>query len=170
MNELIDDPLQYSRLERRAVASGTVNLCALIEAILAERADEIRKRGVKVTLKIPLESITADAEGLTQALRNLIDNAIKFTVNIPEPFIEIVDRATEKECIIEVHDNGLGFDMQYKERIFEIFQRLHRAEEYPGTGVGLAIVRKAMERMGGHGRRALPAKAPLSIWRYRNEP
>ncbi|MCL4559275.1 MAG: PAS domain S-box protein [Chloroflexi bacterium] len=79
MNDLIEDLLQYSRLERRAVTFGTVNLRALIEAILAERADDIESRGVKVTVKIPLESINADPEGLSMALRNLLDNALKFT-------------------------------------------------------------------------------------------
>jgi signal transduction histidine kinase len=83
------------------------------------------------------------------ALRNLIDNAFKFTRGTAHPIIEIGGRETESSCILWVRDNGIGFDMQYHDRIFEIFQRLHRAEDYPGTGVGLAIVHKAMERIGG---------------------
>jgi len=68
---------------------------------------------------------------------------------MPEPEIEIGGRETEKSCILWVQDNGIGFDMKYHDRIFEVFERLHRFEDYPGTGVGLAIVHKAVERMGG---------------------
>jgi light-regulated signal transduction histidine kinase (bacteriophytochrome) len=83
------------------------------------------------------------------ALRNLLENALKFSRDLPTPHIEIGGRETDKTCVLWVRDNGIGFDMQYHDRIFEIFQRLHRPEDYPGTGVGLAIVRKVMQRMGG---------------------
>ena len=83
------------------------------------------------------------------ALRNLIDNALKFTRGTPKPVVEIGGHETETSCILWVRDNGIGFDIQYHDRIFEIFQRLHRAEDYAGTGVGLAIVQKAMTRMRG---------------------
>jgi light-regulated signal transduction histidine kinase (bacteriophytochrome) len=78
-----------------------------------------------------------------------VDNAIKFTRDVPAPCIELGARETENACILWVRDNGIGFDMEYHDRIYEIFQRLHREEEYPGTGIGLAIVRKAVQRMGG---------------------
>jgi signal transduction histidine kinase len=139
MNQLINDLLAYSRLERRALA----------EALVAEYAEEMRERGVGLTVDVPCQAVMAEAEGLAQALRNLLDNALKFTRDAPEPRIEIGGRETKKTCILWVRDNGVGFDAQYHDRIFDIFQRLHRAEEYPGTGVGLAIVRKAMQRMGG---------------------
>ena len=149
MNQLIEDLLQYSRLERREVSSGSVNLSALVESLLAERSDEIKQRDIRVTVNIPRKIINADPEGLSLALRNLLDNALKFTVNVSKPVIKINGRESEIGYMIEVCDNGIGFELKYQERIFEIFQRLHRAEEYPGTGIGLAIVRKAMERMGG---------------------
>ncbi len=149
MSRLIDDLLAYSRLERRAFALGRVNLRALVEALLAERADALQAGRVALSVDVPDQSVTAEAEGLAQALRNLLDNALKFAGGVPAPRIEIGGRETEKSCILWVRDNGPGFDMRYHDRIFEIFQRLHRAEDYPGTGVGLAIVRKVMERMRG---------------------
>jgi len=94
-------------------------------------------------------SVTADQNGLIQSLRNYLDNAVKFSGKATNPRIEVGAQETVKNCLIWVRDNGVGFDMKYHDRIFDIFQRLNANEEYPGTGIGLAIVRKAMERMGG---------------------
>lgn len=149
MTQLIEDLLAYSRLERRDLQIGQVNPLALIESLLAERTADIKARGVAVTLAVACPSVTADRDGLAMALRNLLENALKFTRNVPQPMIEIGGRDTGTTCILSVRDNGVGFDMKFHERIFAIFQRLHRSEDYPGTGIGLAIVRKAMERMGG---------------------
>jgi len=149
MTQLIEDLLAYSRLERRDMQNRPVNLLALVEALLAERANDIKARGVAVTLAVACASVTADRDGLAMALRNLLENALKFTRNVPQPMIEIGGRDTGTTCILSVRDNGVGFDMKFHDRIFAIFQRLHRSEDYPGTGIGLAIVRKAMERMGG---------------------
>jgi len=82
-------------------------------------------------------------------LRNFLDNALKFVDPSRKPLIEIGGQETDGSWTIWVRDNGIGFDMAFHDRIFGIFQRLHRVEEYEGTGVGLAIVKKAMERMGG---------------------
>jgi len=98
--------------------------------------------GVAVTVR-------ADPDGLAMVLRNLIDNALKFSRDSQPPTLAISATPTEKNVILAIQDNGIGFDMQFHERIFDIFQRLQRAEDYPGTGVGLAIVRKAIQRMGG---------------------
>ena len=149
MGDLIDDLLAYSRLERRDMQSEKVNPRELIEELLAERADEIGARGVKVTANVSCTSTTADRDGLAMALRNLLENALKFTRNVPKPVIEVSGRDSGTTCIFSVRDNGVGFDMQFHDRIFDIFQRLHRSEDYPGTGIGLAIVKKAMERMDG---------------------
>jgi PAS domain S-box-containing protein len=149
MNQLIDDLLSYSRLERRSLAPSRLEPRRLVEALLVERADDLRARGVEVSVDIPCQAVSADSEGLAQALRNLIDNALKFTRDVAAPRVEIGGRETESGCMLWVRDNGVGFDMRYHDRIFDIFQRLHRVEDYAGTGIGLAIVRKAMQRMGG---------------------
>jgi len=83
------------------------------------------------------------------ALRNLLGNALKFTRTTSSPSIGIGGRKEADACLLWMRDSGIGFDMKYHDKIFAIFQRLHRSEDYPGTGVGLAIARKAMERIGG---------------------
>lgn len=149
MSQLIEDLLAYSRLERRLLQPSPVNPQEIVHALLAERGEEIRQREVEVHVALPPITLQADREGLALALRNLIDNSLKFTRGVAAPAIEIGGSIENSLCTLWVRDNGIGFDMKYHDRIFEIFQRLHRAEEYGGTGVGLAIVRKAVERMGG---------------------
>lgn len=149
MNQLIDDLLVYSRMERRKLSAAQINPAVVIQTLIAEYADEAQAQGITIITDVPDTSISSDSEGLTMALRNLIENAFKFTRKTDSPVVEIGGRETDTSCILWVRDNGIGFDMQYHDRIFEIFQRLHRAEDYVGTGVGLAIVRKAIERMGG---------------------
>ncbi|MCW5970231.1 MAG: PAS domain S-box protein [Blastocatellales bacterium] len=152
MGQLIDDLLAYSRLERRTWKTGEVELRPLVELLAAEREEEIRNRGGEIRVDVPAISISADADALAMALRNLIDNAIKFTGAEPNSVIEISGSDTETGCMLSIKDNGVGFDMKFHDRIFDIFQRLHRSEDYPGTGIGLTIVRKAMQRMGGSAR------------------
>ena len=152
MSQLIDDLLQYSRLERSQLRSEPVMIKSFINAILKIHEDEISSRRFSVTINIPDTAIIADSNGIQMALRNLIENAIKFTKTVPEPTIEIKQEESENFWILSVKDNGIGFDMKYSQRIFEIFQRLHRVEDYPGTGIGLAMVGKAMQRMNGNAR------------------
>lgn len=149
MNQLIDDLLVYSRLERRATHSVTVDLPGMVTSLLVEREDEIQSRGVRVAVGDLRPSLVADKDGLALALRNLLDNALKFTQTAPSPVIQVGGQETQDGYTLWIRDNGAGFEMEFHDRLFEIFHRLHRAEEFPGTGVGLAIVRKAMERMGG---------------------
>jgi signal transduction histidine kinase len=149
MNQLIDDLLAYSLIERRALSAEPIELRPFVETLVEERRTELKERKINLTLELNGGVVVADAAGLSQALRNYLDNAIKFTSGAPEPRIEVGAEETEKSCRLWVRDNGVGFDMKYHDRIFEVFQRLHRLEDYPGTGIGLAIVRKAMERMGG---------------------
>ena len=149
MGRLIEDLLAYSRLERREMIPDRLELRPLIAAVVEQKQHEVAGRGIDFVLEVNGGTAVADARGLTQALRNYLDNAIKFTRDAATPRIEVGAQENEHGCRIWVRDNGVGFDMKYHDRIFEIFQRLHRDEEYTGTGVGLAIVRKAAERMGG---------------------
>jgi PAS domain S-box-containing protein len=150
MGQLIDDLLAYSRIERGRPALAPIAPASLVDALLAGVAAELGADGVRVTVAVdPGLVVHAEREGLMLALRNLLENALKFTGGRAERAIEIGARREGTLGLLWVRDNGPGFDMRYHDRIFEIFQRLHRSEDYPGTGVGLAMVRKAVERMQG---------------------
>jgi PAS domain S-box-containing protein len=150
MGELIDDLLEYSRVERGRPRLGLVDSAPVIASVVAGLCGEIADGGIELRSQVdPGLAVIGEREGLVLALRNLLDNAIKFTAGRPDRRIEIGARRERGDALFWVRDNGPGFDMRYHDRIFEIFQRLHRAEDYPGTGVGLAIVRKAVERMHG---------------------
>ncbi|WP_341676182.1 ATP-binding protein [Niveibacterium sp. SC-1] len=149
MNALIEGLLAYSRMERRAMEPRPVEFSPLLSMSLAEFRDAVERCGTQVEIDVPGVAVRADHDGLAQALRNLIGNAIKFSAHARPPRVEIRAEIVGPALRVLVRDNGIGFDMRYYDRIFEIFQRLHLAEEYEGTGVGLALVRKAMERMGG---------------------
>ncbi|HWO05665.1 MAG TPA: GAF domain-containing protein, partial [Methylomirabilota bacterium] len=148
MSRLIDDLLQYSRIEKRPGERGAVALAPLLDELLDELAGEIRARAISVTADLAVGDVTGEREGLREALANLLSNAVKFS---PAQGGTIAVRTyREGGCVVlSVADRGVGFDMQYHDRIFGIFERLHRQEEYPGTGVGLAIVRKVAERHDG---------------------
>jgi signal transduction histidine kinase len=149
MSQLIDDLLDYSRLERREFKPDRVELGSLVETIVGQKKRETTESSIDFIVNVNGGSVVADLSGLTQSLRNYLDNAVKFTQKVSRPRIEVGSEETLKNFVVWVRDNGVGFDMKYHDRIFNIFQRLNHSEEYPGTGVGLAIVRKAMERMGG---------------------
>ncbi|HSE18686.1 MAG TPA: ABC transporter substrate binding protein [Pyrinomonadaceae bacterium] len=149
MNQLIDDLLAYSRLERRELKPDRIQLAPIINSLVEEKKRETATRPIDFVVKVNGATAVADASGLVQSLRNYLDNAIKFTGKVAEPRIEVGSKENAESCLLWVRDNGIGFDMRHHDRIFDIFQRLNVAEDYPGTGIGLAIVRKAMERMGG---------------------
>jgi signal transduction histidine kinase len=149
MNQLIDDLLAYSRLERRDFKPDRLELRPLIAKVVEQTKREENERAIDFVLDVNGGAVLADANGLTQALKNYLDNAVKFTRNVPQPRIEVGATETLTNCVLWVRDNGIGFDLKYHDRVFDIFQRLNPPEDYPGTGIGLAIVRKAMERMGG---------------------
>jgi signal transduction histidine kinase len=148
MGELIDDLLAYSRIEHRVIQRGPVRLGSLLAPLLEDLRDEIESRGLTVSEDLALPEVIGEREGLREALANLLSNAVKFS---PKGGGAITVRSYREggEAVIAVTDGGIGFDMKHHDRIFGIFERLHRNEEYPGTGVGLAIVRKVAERHGG---------------------
>lgn len=149
MNQLIEDLLNYSRMERRSLNRQAVDLSVLVERVLDPLQADIQAQGMIVETDLDGLTAHADPQGLSIVVRNLIDNALKFSRDSQPPRLTISGKAGDKSITLTFRDNGIGFDMQFQHRIFEIFQRLQRAENYPGTGVGLAIVHKAMQRMGG---------------------
>jgi light-regulated signal transduction histidine kinase (bacteriophytochrome) len=149
MNQLIEDLLSYSRLERRALTSDQVDLRFIVDHLIKEREDEIKNRSVEITNEVPSVFVNLDQRAFDQALRNLLDNALKFTRQQEYPEIHFSLSSNDESYILSISDNGIGFDMKYKDRIFDIFQRLHLPDDYPGTGIGLALVKKAMQRIGG---------------------
>jgi signal transduction histidine kinase len=149
MAVLIDDLLAYSHIERRGQRAGKIGLDRLVDSIVRQHDAEIQRRGVEIVVHVERVVVHLDIEGLSLALRNLFENALKYTRGTPAARIEVRARPSDGGLTISVVDNGIGFDMQHHDRIFKIFQRLHREDEYPGTGIGLAIVRKAVERIGG---------------------
>lgn len=150
MSELIDDLLAYSRIERGRPKLGPVAAGALVARVVKGVAAEVDAAAIVLqAMADPELVVLGETSGLVLALRNLLDNAIKFTAGRADRRIEIGARRAEGHALFWVRDNGSGFDMRYHDRIFDIFQRLHRAEDFPGTGVGLAIVRKAVQRMNG---------------------
>ena len=150
MGDLIDDLLAYSRVERGRPKLGPVEPAPVVAAVVDGALAEAAVGEVTLTRSVePGLVAVGEREGLVLALRNLLDNALKFTAGRPRREIEVGVRRAGGRALFWVRDNGPGFNMRYHDRIFEIFQRLHRAEDFPGTGVGLAIVRKAVERMHG---------------------
>ncbi|MBP6469336.1 MAG: PAS domain S-box protein [Chloroflexi bacterium] len=149
MNQLVDDLLAFSHIERQTLLTAVINPRILIATLLAERKVELDTRQISVTMHVVETAVSVDPNGLTLIMRNLLDNAIKFTRKIPNPTIDIGGEPTPQGYKLWIQDNGIGFDMRFHDRIFDIFQRLHLPEEYPGTGIGLAIVHKAVVRLGG---------------------
>ncbi|MBX3118953.1 MAG: PAS domain S-box protein [Fimbriimonadaceae bacterium] len=149
MSQLIQDLLTYSRFERRAITETTIHLPTLVERILDDLHLAQANNGFEIEVDIADFEICTDSDGVAMALRNLIDNAVKFSKGQPSPRIVVRAALDGPVCEITVRDNGIGFEQKYSEKIFEIFQRLERVDAYPGTGVGLAIVRKAIQRIGG---------------------
>lgn len=149
MSALINDLLAYSRMERRTLDPQPVDVDATVRRVLDEYAADIERAAATVELQVPALSLTLDREGLSLVLRNLVGNALKFARPGEPPQVQIGARLEGGRHLLWVRDRGVGFDMKYHDRIFGIFQRLQRTEDYPGTGVGLALVAKAVQRMGG---------------------
>ena len=149
MGALIADLLDYSRMERRTMDLQPLELIPLIRRVLDANSADIERTGARVNVCVAPLVLRLDREGLALALRNLVSNALKFTKPNEAPVIDIGSTDTGSGHLLWVRDQGIGFDMQYHDRIFGIFQRLQLSEDYAGTGVGLALVAKAVQRMGG---------------------
>lgn len=149
MSALIDDLLSFSRMGRAEMLHGQVNLGALVQEVIEEIAVEGESRRIRWTIE-QLPVVTGDRAMLHLALANLISNAIKFTRPKDPAEIHVGSLPGDPaEHVIFVRDNGVGFDMQYADRLFGVFQRLHGTPEFEGTGIGLANVRRVISRHGG---------------------
>ncbi|MCI0745974.1 MAG: ATP-binding protein [Verrucomicrobia subdivision 3 bacterium] len=148
MDRLIVDLLDFSRISQQAIDLGPVNLETAVNSALSRHENEIQEKNAHVEVFSPLATVLAHEPTLGQVLANLISNALKFVDPGLQPHIRI--RAEERAAIvrISVEDNGIGIPVEQQERIFQVFQRLHTTT-YPGTGIGLAIVHKGVERMKG---------------------
>jgi len=147
MSELIEGLLRFSRTNRSELQKVPVDLNRLVEEVVREL--EIDNQNA-IALKVAeLPKVSADPLLLRQVLFNVIGNAVKYTRPRVEPRIEIGQISKDRETVIFVRDNGVGFDMKYIDRLFGVFQRLHRESEFEGTGIGLATARKIISRHGG---------------------
>lgn len=147
MQTLINDLLQYSRVGTQGQPFSPVDLKVIIQDAIHDMEETINAANAKITYD-NLPTLNADAPQLTRVFQNLLQNAIKYRGN-ESPKIHISSFQKDDRWHIAVSDNGIGIDMDYAERIFAIFQRLHTRREYPGTGIGLAVAKRIIERHGG---------------------
>lgn len=149
LEDLIQDLLAYSRLARLDLRPQAVDLgIVLSEAMTQVRAD-LEAQHAQVTIQTPLPAVLGHRVTLVQVVANLLTNAIKFVEAGVQPQVNVGADILDRQVRLWITDNGIGIAPEHQERIFRVFERLHGTEIYPGTGIGLAIVRKSVERMGG---------------------
>jgi signal transduction histidine kinase len=148
MGNLIDDLLAFSRLGRQPMQSSTVDMNALVREVVAEHEASAGSTDTALTIA-DLPTATGDRVLLHQVWENLISNAFKYASKKDAPEVHVWATQESATTTYHVRDNGVGFDMRYARKLFGVFQRLHRTEEFPGTGVGLAIVMRVVKRHGG---------------------
>jgi light-regulated signal transduction histidine kinase (bacteriophytochrome) len=147
MGQLIDDLLAFSRLGRKEIQKTSVNMVMLVNAVLVDIGKSIPHHAeIKLHL---LHSAPADRALINQVMFNLLSNAVKYSSKTERPLIEIRSVKEKDEVIYSISDNGTGFDMLYVNKLFGVFQRLHTSQEFEGTGVGLAIVKRIIDKHGG---------------------
>ena len=148
MGQLIDALLRFSRLGRQALKIELIDMTSLARGVV----EELRQAGGDSLPDVSLEALppaVGDRTLLQQVLANLVSNACKFSRTGPRARVEIGAHLEANEAVYFVRDNGVGFDMAYADKLFQVFSRLHRPDEFEGTGVGLALVRRVIERHGG---------------------
>lgn len=149
LDGMIADLLAYSRLSRQRLELQPVALAALIRQVLEHLAPEIERSGAAIELPQELPDVIAHPAMLAQAVDNVVANALKFVEPGVAPRIAIAARRSGDRVLLDIADRGIGIAPEHQERIFSVFERLHGADRYPGSGIGLAIARKALERMNG---------------------
>ncbi len=148
MGQLIDDLLDFSRAGRREITKSKINMNEFVKILLQELMEQETKRKIKLDVH-DLGSSMADVSTIRQVWINLLSNALKYTTKKEEAYIEVGSLDQPNEIIYYVKDNGVGFDMQYYDKLFGVFQRLHKAKDFEGTGVGLAFVKRIIDRHQG---------------------
>lgn len=148
MHSLIDDLLTYSHVDRKTEPFELTDLNVVLRKVVQNLAELTRESSASITA-LELPTVMADPIQMGQLLQNLIANAIKYRDPAVPPRIRIEAEQGEGHWIFSVQDNGIGIAPEFSERIFKLFQRLHTKEEYPGTGIGLAICKRISERHGG---------------------
>jgi len=148
MGQLIDDLLAFSRLSRQPLNRREVNMTKLVQNVIDDLAPERESRQIDIRTGA-LPDCWGDPALLKQVWVNLLSNAVKYTRGRENALVETGCKSSNGEDIYYVRDNGAGFDMKYAHKLFGVFQRLHRAEDFEGTGVGLAIVQRVVHRHGG---------------------
>ena len=148
MGELIDDLLNLSRWNRREMSKRLIDVNKLVNQVISEHEAEIEKRQIELIIS-ELPKCHADDSLLTQVWVNLISNAIKYTGKTEKARIEIDYLMIDDQVTYLIRDNGAGFDMQYADKLFGVFQRMHLERDFEGTGIGLAIVQRIIQRHGG---------------------
>jgi signal transduction histidine kinase len=149
LDRLIEELLRFARLDAEAPSLTDVDLPGLIAAILNERSATVAENRAEVTLDIPIRTVRTWERGLAQVIANLVDNALKYSRKANPPRIGIRAEQAGSGWRLVVSDNGIGFDMAHHDRIYGLFTRLVRADEFEGTGAGLAIVKKILDKLGG---------------------
>lgn len=150
MEAIIHDLLGYSRLARADMALSPVALEQIVADVVGHQQSAIQRCGARIDVEPPLPTVLADRVGVYQTLSNLISNALKFSAAGRPPAVRVRAESRGSMVRLWVEDNGIGIHPRHHEKIFQLFERLHSPTEYPGTGVGLALVRKAVQRMGGN--------------------
>lgn len=148
MGELVDDLLSFSRLNRKPVESSRIDMDHLVRTVVAEATNNLAPPLPHITVE-PLPPAEGDASMVRQVWTNLISNAIKFSRRSTPAVIVVRGRIESERHVYSVSDNGIGIDMKYAHKLFGVFERLHPQDEFEGTGVGLAIVQRIVERHGG---------------------
>jgi len=148
MGKLIDDLLAFSRVSRKEINLTEVDMNALVQGLISSFEHECHDRKIQFSLS-DLPRANADSAMMKVVWQNLLSNAVKYTSTREIGIIEIHGVIGDNEVIYSIQDNGVGFDMKYKNKLFQVFQRLHRSDEFSGTGIGLALVQRIILKHSG---------------------
>ena len=149
MDDLIQDLLSYNRLSREEIKLGAVKLEAALEDVLKQCEPQVQEKEAEIRVETPLSDVWAHKDVVVQMLVDLVSNSLKFVATGVKPCVRIWTEERAAWVRLSIQDNGIGIASEHHQRIFRVFERLHSTEQYPGTGIGLANVSKAAERMGG---------------------